>query len=84
MKNWHAICQIANEEMWTGEIPRITLSVHNSFLALQEAQPKFWEKPECIEDFLSTHPIYAQTLAGVDARSLAHAIRAVRYATEAR
>jgi hypothetical protein len=84
MKNWQAISERVHEEMWQGEIPQVNLNLHNAVSSLAAQLPNFWESPEKIPELLAKNPGVSAVFTSYDSDSIAHAIRAYRYAKTAR
>lgn len=80
IKHWEAVCCLAKEEGWHGEIPRIQWDLRNavSSLIAQQAQP--WDHPQAIPTLLEKNPGVTKIFAQYNDLDIAYALRLARYA----
>lgn len=78
--HWKAICALAKDARWNGEVPRIRWDLRNAVGSLTAKQRAPWDHPEAISKLLVQNPGIAEIFANYDDTAIAYAFRLARYA----
>jgi len=80
IQHWEAICVLAKQDSWQGDIPRVKWDLRNAIGSLMAQQPQLLDNPHTIPNLLIQNPGVTKIFSKYNDCDIAYTLRLARYA----